>query len=119
MAETTKNIPIACTLNADERARRVAEWSDLRDEHLVARDDIPHGVRLRFASQPGLKDDVRALAVAEAECCAFLTLAVTGDADEVSLEITGPDDAQVVIGALAVVLDDDAAGDDESDRGLR
>ena len=117
MAETTENIPIACTLGADDATRRFAQWNDLRDQHLVARDDLPNGVRLRFASQPGLEDEVRALAVAEAECCAFLTLDVAGDADEVTLEITGTDDAQVVIGALAGMLDDNDTT--SGDRGLR
>ena len=105
MTQTTEPIPIACTLSGDDAGSRVAEWSDLVDQHLLARDDVPHGVRLRFAAQPGLEDAVRALAVAEAQCCAFLTLDVAGDGDEVSLEITGPDDAQVVIAALAGQLD--------------
>ena len=101
MAQSGERIPIACTLSADDAERRVAEWSDLRREHLIGRDDLLDGVRLRFAAQPGLEDDVRALAAAEAECCAFLTLDVAGDDGEVRLEVTGPDDARPVIAALA------------------
>lgn len=54
--------------------------------------DIPHGVRMRFAHEPGLVTELAALIEKEQACCSFLRfrLITTEGGGPVSLEVRGP-----------------------------
>ena len=60
---------IACSLTGDGQRERLVEWKSLLT---VAEscEELPNGMRFRFRQE--LAERVRALAVAEQECCSFL-----------------------------------------------
>jgi hypothetical protein len=89
--------PIACTLAPEQMRARMSLIDTLACDALVAVESIAGGVRARFRDEPGIEQRVRELAVAEAQCCAFLTLSVDRDCQDVVLEVTGPPEAQAAI----------------------
>jgi hypothetical protein len=92
--------PIACSLPpADLRARR-ATIDELTLEALLARAPIVGGVRLTFAAGPGTEQSLRALIAAEAQCCSFLRMDLGHDDDVLTLDITGPGEAQPIIAEM-------------------
>jgi hypothetical protein len=68
---------------------------------LRSREAIDGGARLRFAAAGETESDLRAVIAAEAECCAFLSFDLRDDGgDGLLLDVTGPADAQPIIGEL-------------------
>lgn len=93
------DIDIACTLNGDQVGGRVATWRALVDQ-AVERDATPAGIRLRFRADPELAGKLAELAVAETECCRFLSISLSTAGDAMWLHIEGPADARPVIEVL-------------------
>lgn len=60
---------IACSLSGDGQRQRLDDWKSLLAV-ATSREELPNGMRFRFRHD--LADRVRALAVAEQECCSFL-----------------------------------------------
>jgi len=79
--------PVACSLDAADMRERSADWSRLLDGHLVSREPIPGGIRIRV--QPAAAGELVRLVDLERECCAWIdfrfpdpaTVEMTGDAD--------------------------------------
>jgi DNA-binding transcriptional MerR regulator len=98
-------VPIVCTLNPDRFEDRWAEWNRLLGEDktplsaTVTRTAIPGGVRLEFGPDGDIPELAR-LAVAEQECCRFLSFAITVDGRGIGLEVTAPADALPVVHGL-------------------
>jgi|SRR5215211_3810353 len=93
-------LPIACSLSADELPRRLAEMAQLGREALIGVHAEPARVQLRFAAGAGVRERVQAIAAAEGECCAFLTLRVSDEANAVVLTIEAPEGAEPVLAEL-------------------
>ena len=72
---------IACTLDGDGAERRLEEWAELRERHLVSIEALGNGLRLRFDA--GAAEAAEDLAAREAGCCGFLRIEVTRGADVV------------------------------------
>jgi len=89
---------IACNLAADRVGDQLAAWQTTIGR-AVAREPIPGGIRLRFGRDIDIAE-LSALMAAEQACCGFFTFALTVDVDEVTLEMTGPPDAQPIVDAL-------------------
>jgi hypothetical protein len=100
-------LPIACSLDATELPARLAAMTALGREALLDARVAGTSARLRFASMPGVRDQVDSMVAAESMCCSFLTMAVAEDADVVVLSIDAPQDAQ---GVLAELVDAFTAG---------
>jgi hypothetical protein len=84
--------PVACSLDAGALARR---QNDLRAGVLAqatAVEALPNGYRWRFAHAPDLFARLGAIIDAERQCCRFLHVILTADADNgaVTMEVTGP-----------------------------
>lgn len=92
------NLPIACSLSAPDLRDRVAAMARV-GRALVSAERAGPRAELRFA--PGHADELRALAAAEAECCPFLALDVSGDA---VLTISAPEDAAPVVAELVAAF---------------
>jgi hypothetical protein len=60
---------IACSLTGQGQKERLSDWKSLLAV-ATSREKLPNGMRLRFRHD--LTERVRALAVAEQECCSFL-----------------------------------------------
>jgi hypothetical protein len=92
--------PIACSLNATQLPKRLAEMSGLGRAALVdARTDSARA-ELRFAAGAGVRDRVEAVVAAESQCCAFLDMTITDEPDTIVLTIQAPEDAELVLAEL-------------------
>lgn len=97
-----KDLPIACTLTPDAlRARRAGLLSDLL-RSTDGREDLPHGLRLRFAPTGETLLTIARAVEAERHCCRFLRFGITIEpgGGPVFLELTGPPGTREFIGAL-------------------
>lgn len=92
-----ESIPIACTLTTKQAASQLDEWASLRTRARSV-EAIEGGVRVLLPAEA--EAATRDLAIREAACCAFLTLTVDRHGDDLSLTITGPPDAQPIIGLI-------------------
>jgi hypothetical protein len=93
-------LPIACSLTADELPTRLATIADLGREALLDVQLTGAHARLRFAARPGVRDRLDGIVAAESQCCAFLTMRIDADATELSLTIDAPDGAELVLAEL-------------------
>jgi hypothetical protein len=87
------DLPIACSLGADELPKRLAEIRAVGADALIAAE--PDG-RLRFRGDPRTRARLEAIVAAERDCCAFLTFDLGEDRGELTLSIAGPPDAEPV-----------------------
>ena len=88
---------LACTLEADSMAGRLAEWQTVAG-HATSRSATDDGIRLTFSSV-----DLRAIAdlvAREQACCSFLSFAIGSTPVGDTLDISGPPDARPMIAAL-------------------
>jgi hypothetical protein len=93
-------LPIACSLNASEFPARLAEMADLGRAALIDARTEPTRAQLRFTAGAGVRARVEAIVAAESQCCAFLTMRVSDEADTVVLTIDAPADAELVLAEL-------------------
>ena len=91
------DLPIACSLSADELSRRTAEIGAIGREALRAVE--PDGV-LRFGADPSPRDRLEPVIAAESECCPFLTFHLREDAGELLLSIAAADEAKPLVREL-------------------
>ena len=99
------DLPIACTLTSDAlRARRSGLLSDLL-RRAQGREDLPEGLRLRFAPTSETLATIARAVEAERHCYRFLRFEITVEPDggPVFLELTGPTGTREFIGALLEV----------------
>jgi hypothetical protein len=92
--------PIACRLTPIDYRRRTDELTAIATGALRSREPIHGGQRLVFSGSPETEQDLRDALAAEATCCPFLEMHLTRTPDGLVLDITGPKDAQSVIGEL-------------------
>ncbi|MGI9015965.1 MAG: hypothetical protein ACR2HR_02480 [Euzebya sp.] len=83
------DIPIACSLSADDAANQVLEWTDLQ-RHVLSTQVLPHGVVMTLPLE--LAEVIEDLARREAACCGFLDITTTQMPDHVRLQITSEQD---------------------------
>lgn len=81
--------PVACTLGAGETARRAARWAALTGRSLMRAARTERGVRLVFAANPAVADELRSLIALERDCCAFASWSVHEHGAELALDVTG------------------------------
>ena len=84
-------LPIACSLSANELPQRLEEMAVLGRAALVDVHLESRRAQLRFAPGAGVRDRVQAVVAAESECCAFLTMRVTDEPDAVVLTVDAPE----------------------------
>lgn len=82
-----EDTPLVCTLtNADYHDRERA-WLKLRP-FVRAFASVPGGLSFTFSPATGLEDSLTELVRLEAECCAWMTFAMSETPEEVHLTIT-------------------------------
>ena len=91
-------VPIACSLGADDLHNRIDEWTTLL-AHATRRIPSSDGVRVELDDKAPL-DELARLVAAEQSCCRFFRFAITIDERGTALEIAGPDDAKPIIDSL-------------------
>jgi hypothetical protein len=92
-----QEIPIACTLSADDRSTRLKTARELGRRALVGLDVRDRRARLRFE---GDQEGVAALVRAESECCAFFEFATARKGEETELEIRTPEGGEPLLRGL-------------------
>lgn len=92
------DVPIACTLGADEMSTRIDEWNAVL-QGVTARHPLAGGVRLEFGPDADVTEIAR-LAAAEQGCCRFFDFALVLDGRGVALEVHALPDGQPVLTAL-------------------
>ena len=100
--DTMPELPIVCTLGPDAlSARRRGLLSELL-QHTVGKDQLPDGLRLRFAASGDTLALIAKAIEAERHCCRFLqfTLTVEPDEGQFTLDLTGPQGAREFVAAL-------------------
>jgi hypothetical protein len=83
--------PIACTADADEIPKRIAQVERMRAalDHL---DRTEHGLLLHFPNDPAVEADVRRFAVDEKRCCQFWGFEIRTTPGQLTLRWDGPPD---------------------------
>ncbi|GGW71585.1 hypothetical protein [Streptomyces xantholiticus] len=95
-------VPQSCTLPAEERPLRVAEWDGLFCERLTALSrPQPFHLRLDLAGGSGVEDRVRGLVERESGCCSFFTFTTTPGEDLIRLDISVDQEHEAVLDAIA------------------
>jgi hypothetical protein len=89
--------PIACSLNAAGQTARRTAWERLAERALRGRQMTARGVRLVFAREPGVEDELRELARLEGECCAFAEWRVEDHGDRLALDVRAQADGVSVL----------------------
>ena len=95
------NEPIMCTLTPGELAARRQTLLPGLLEQVIAREPLPEGLRVRFASDPGILSRIAAAIEAERHCCRFFRFELTVSAELISLDITGPPGTGAFLADLA------------------
>ena len=67
---------IACTLSPDDLKETEKAWRKLFELSLVAREEVPGGLRLEV--HPGSAEALRSLIDVERECCSWITFELDG-----------------------------------------
>jgi DNA-binding transcriptional MerR regulator len=91
--------PVVCTLQAADQPERLAEWAAVLAQ-ARSREDIPGGLRLRFAPEPELAGHLTDLATREQACCAFFSFSISPTTDGLLLDVTAPAQAVDVLAGL-------------------
>ena len=96
---TSTSVAIVCTIGQSDDTEQLLEWRDLQHK---ARDVVAIESGARMTLPASMTDQVQDLARREAACCAFLTLDITVEADNITLEVTAASpEALPVISVLA------------------
>jgi hypothetical protein len=93
-------VPVACSLTAEEQTDRAGELRELADRALAERHREPGRVVLSFKAASGVEEQIEDLARRERECCPFLTISVERDEDLVALSIGAGPDADAALEAF-------------------
>jgi len=88
----TETLPIACSLEAGELAKRGETLRADLFAHVEERRELPHGMSYRFPGNDEFRDKLLAFAAAERTCCAFfrIELAFEPGLGPIWLTLTGP-----------------------------
>lgn len=90
--------PVACTLEPHLISDRVDQWQSLA-AHVETRQPLPDGIRLQFPRDVDATALTK-LAADEQACCGFFTFTIGIQPHSITLDVTGPTDAQPVITAM-------------------
>lgn len=96
------DLPIACTLTPDALAARRAGLLSALLQRAEGREELPGGLRLRFAPTGETLATITRAVDAERHCCRFLRFEITVEPDggPVFLELSGPPGTREFLGAL-------------------
>ncbi len=84
---TIRGLPLACSLQAEQRATREDEWRELLESALIERRPIPSGVALRLHANSAVVSELSHLIELERQCCSWIEWKIT-EGDSVVVEAT-------------------------------
>ncbi|HEY6628056.1 MAG TPA: MerR family transcriptional regulator [Acidimicrobiia bacterium] len=89
---------ISCSIEPGQAVERIEDWKALLAQ-AVGRQPIPSGIRISFTRDVDIAG-LSQLAASEQTCCQFFNFTIGIASDTVSLDVTGPGDAQPVIASI-------------------
>ncbi len=99
-----QELPIACSLGADDLAARLETIAAIGAESLISRDTEGDTQLLRFRREEGVRRSLEAIVAAEARCCSFLEMEIRDEAGALVLVIDAPAEAAPVAAELAAAF---------------
>lgn len=97
-------LPLACTLGPNDGSARLRRWQHLADAASPSARRDGHRLEVRYHAGPGVREELEALAVAEAECCSFVSWTVTQDGDHTVLHVTAQRDTPDAVAPIAALF---------------
>ncbi len=94
---------MACTLGADDAAARWARWQQLHDKAAPVARRGDGVLEVYYPPEPGVVEELTALAAAEQACCAFATWTVTRVEGQPVLRVAAPAETPEAIDSIAAV----------------
>jgi hypothetical protein len=87
-----KDLPVACTLSAEDLGQRRADLLPGLIARAVASEPLDNGLCFRFDASSELLTELVQVIDAERQCCRFLQFEITvaPDLGPISLQVTGP-----------------------------
>lgn len=105
-APANAELPVACTLGQNDGARRMERWQRLAASAAPSAHLVGNQLEVRYQPRLGVREELEALASAEAQCCSFVAWSVTQDGDHPLLRVTAdprtPDDVKSIAGLFGV-----------------
>jgi hypothetical protein len=98
------DVPIACTLSADDLPARLAEWQDFHRSSVRAIERTPSSARLLLAPSDEVLVAAASLSQLEVKCCAFFEFAIVLHAEERWLHVTVPAGAEDTLSSFLDIL---------------
>lgn len=92
------DLPIACSLSAEELPERLGAMAALGRTSLLAADRDGARAVLRF--RPAARAELAAIVAAEEECCAFLSMELHDEPDSIVLTVQAPAAAEPLLHEL-------------------
>jgi hypothetical protein len=93
-------LPVACTLGDDDGAQRMHRWEALSAKGRPSARRSGQQLVVAYRPEPGVREELEALAAAERQCCSFVAWAVSQEVDRVVLHVTAdpgsPDDVAAI-----------------------
>ena len=86
------NLPMACSLTAQDLKDRRSEWASLISANLLGSERVDGGVRLRLRSDERVEEELQRLIDLEQECCAWIEW-IVARGDEIQVLATARDRA--------------------------
>jgi hypothetical protein len=93
-----QELPIACTLDTAEQARRASEIGALAARALIDAQETAGGARFEFRGF--VEAELRDLIRAESECCPFLGFDLQRRNGTLVLDVSAPSEARPMVVAL-------------------
>ena len=90
--DTTASVPVACSLTMEGLAAQAGRWARLAARAMTGHAKTADGLRLGFRPEPGIEEELRALAAVEARCCPWATWTVRANATELVLDVRAAGD---------------------------
>jgi hypothetical protein len=90
----------ACTLSELQFGDRVGDWSTVAHSGLQERQRTAHGILLRFQRSDEVERELQRLVELEEHCCSFVSFALSIGAGDVTLTVSGPDEAAPLLDEL-------------------
>ncbi len=99
----TGETPVACTLSANDGPARMRRWQALSEKGRPSARRIARRLEVRYQPEPGVRDELEALAAAERKCCSFVSWSVSQDGGHPVLHVVAdPDTPEDVIPIAAL-----------------
>jgi len=97
-------LPVACTLGPEDGETRLRRWQQLNQRAAPVSTLHGHQLEVRYRAEPGVAEELAALAAAEQSCCSFVTWSVAVIEDQPVLRVTAPPEAPEAVEPIAAMF---------------